>query len=91
MSGVEQTYLFVHDHVRLKTWFPVTFLAKPCELFHELSPYHPHRRERPLALIKESNVDEFFEKAGMKSCLTLYVCCSLEQIHSITWLEHVGT
>lgn len=52
MSGVEQTYLFLHD-ARLKTWFPVIFLVKPCELIHQLAPHHlqgtpfsSHQREQ---------------------------------------------
>lgn len=93
MSGVEQTYLFVHD-ARLKTWFPFIFLVKPCELIHQLAPHHlqgtpfsSHQREQCGWVLWEgwqemarSHVDP----------LRLWAYCSPEQIHSVGWnmLEH---
>ena len=87
------TYLFVHDHARLKTWFPVIFLVKPWGMWVD-SPigatssagnalWLSSKRAMWMSSLRR------LARNGKKSCLTLYAYCS-QQIHSVGWnmLEH---
>ena len=85
---------FVHDHARLKTWFPVIFLVKPCELIHQLAPHHlqgtpfsSHQREQCGWVLWEGWQEDARSHVWPFTPLRLWFSWADSQ----RWLEHVGT